>query len=96
MDEVNDRIDEVSRQIEGVFSDPNVGHTAIVRLKDILGQEVKRRWRPAEARGWRQFVSLLVDLIRRDALTKKRVSDLASELSLGLQDQNRVRFSRRS
>ncbi|MBV69898.1 MAG: hypothetical protein CMH52_00990 [Myxococcales bacterium] len=89
LDEVNDRIGDVTRQIEGVFSDPSVGHTAIVRLKDIMGQEKSERALVStESRGWRPFIALLVDLIRRDALTKKRVSDLASELSHGLEDDN--------
>ena len=86
------RIKEVTQAIENAFEDPNMGHTAIVRLQDIVGREkTESADEEMRSRDWKQLFRHLVDLLRRDARTRRRVSVLMTEMGEGLKaDEKRA------
>ena len=92
LDEVNIRIKDVTQAIENAFQDPNMGHTAIVRLQDIVGREkTESEGDQPVSRDWKQFFRHLVELLRRDARTRRRVSALMTEMGEGLKtDEKRA------
>ena len=64
------RIKEVTQAIENAFEDPNMGHTAIVRLQDIVGEKTESGQEGISRP--KQLFRHLVDLLRRDARTRRR------------------------
>ena len=68
------RIKDVTQAIENAFQDPNMGHTAIVRLQDIVGREkTESEGDQPISRDWKQFFVTSSELLRRDARTRRRV-----------------------
>ena len=93
LDDINVRIRELNTAIESAFEDRRTGHTAIVRLADLVAKEQSKTGAKASIKvGWGRFFGQVLTLLRQDASTKRKVAALADEMAgnLSVEQQKEI------